>query len=82
MFKLNLRDFLKGALMAVLVPVLYIVQTSLDAGELTFNWKQITIAAIAGFTSYLLKNLFTDEVAVAKKVVAQDRIQQAENPKP
>lgn len=74
MFKLNLRDFLKGALMAILVPVLYIIQTSLDAGVLTFNWKQIVIAAVAGFVSYLIKNLFTDDVKVAKKIVAQDRL--------
>jgi len=74
MFKLNLRDFLKGALMAILVPVLYVFQTSLDAGTLTFNWKQIVIAAIAGFVSYLIKNLFTDDVKVAKKIVAKDRL--------
>ncbi len=80
MFKLNLRDFLKGALMAILVPVLYIIQTSLDSGVLTFNWKQITIAAIAGFVSYLIKNLFTDDVKSAKKIVAKDRLDNAENP--
>jgi len=80
MFKLNLRDFLKGALMAILVPVLYVIQTSLDAGVLTFNWKQIVIAAIAGFVSYLIKNLFTDDVKVAKKIVAKDRLDNQDKP--
>jgi len=80
MFKLNLRDFLKGALMAILVPVLYVIQTSLDAGTLTFNWKQIVIAAIAGFVSYLIKNLFTDDVKVAKKIVAKARLDNQDKP--
>jgi len=74
MLKLNLRDFLKGAIMAILVPVIYILQTSLDAGVITFNWKQIGIAAISGFVAYLAKNLFTDEVKSAKKIMDKNGI--------
>jgi hypothetical protein len=55
-FSLKLRDFLKGALMAVLVPCLLIVQQSLDKGEFTFNWKAIGMTAVGAFISYLLKN--------------------------
>lgn len=71
-YKLNLRDFVRGALMAILVPVLYIIQSSLDSGTLVFNWKQILIAAIAGFVSYLIKNFFTDDVKAAKKLIAKE----------
>lgn len=78
-YSLKLRDFLKGALMAILVPVMYVIQSSLDAGELTFKWKQILIAALSGFLAYILKNFFTDEVKVAKTIVAKDRLDKQEN---
>lgn len=74
-YTLKTRDFLKGALMAVLVPAIYIIQTSLEAGVLTFNWKQIAIAAVSGLLAYLIKNFFTDDIAVAKNIIAQDRLE-------
>jgi len=80
-YTLKTRDFLKGALMAVLVPAVYIIQTSLDAGVLTFNWKQITIASVSGLLAYLIKNFFTDDIKVAKNIIAKDRLDNLENPK-
>ena len=74
-YTLKTRDLLKGALMAVLVPAVYIIQTSLDAGVLTFNWKQILIASVSGLLAYLIKNFFTDDIKVAKNIVAQDRLE-------
>ena len=68
-FTLNIRDWVKGLLMAVLVPVLYIIQSSLAAGSLTFNFKQIGIAAVSGLVAYLLKNFFTDEVKAAQNII-------------
>jgi len=62
-FSLKFRDFLKGALMAVLVPCLLIVQQSLDKGEFTFNWKAIGMTAVGSFVAYLLKN-FVDKPKV------------------
>lgn len=56
---LNLKDLLRGLLMAVLTPALVIVQQSLESGTLTFNWTAIGMAAVAGGVAYLLKNLFT-----------------------
>lgn len=56
---LNGKDILKGLLMAVLTPVVLIIQQSLEAGNLTFNWKQIGMAAIAGGLAYLVKNFFS-----------------------
>lgn len=58
-FTLNLSDFWKGLFMAVIMPVLAIIMQSLDAGGLTFNWKVITGAAIAGLLGYLIKNFST-----------------------
>lgn len=71
LFSLNAKDFLRGALMAIIVPVLYIVQTSIDAGDLTFKWKQIAMAGIGGFVGYLIKNFFTDDVKAAQKTIVK-----------
>ena len=57
-FSLQGRDWLKGALMAVLTPVIVIIQQTIAQGELTFDWKAIGMAAIAGGLAYLSKNLF------------------------
>ena len=56
---LNWKDILKGLLMAILTPVVLIIEQSLEAGSITFNWKQIGLAAIAGGFAYLVKNFFT-----------------------
>lgn len=57
--KLNFNDILKGLLMAVLTPVVVIVQQSLEAGVFVFDWKSIGIAALSGGVAYLVKNFFT-----------------------
>ena len=53
------RDFLRGFVMAVLTPVFVIIQQSLDAGILTFNWTSIATASVAGALAYITKNVFT-----------------------
>jgi membrane protein implicated in regulation of membrane protease activity len=68
-FTLNLQDFLKGLLIAVSTAVLVIIQASLAAGNLTFNWQNIGMAALAAALAYIAKNFLTDNVAVAKKVL-------------
>lgn len=57
-FSLNLRDVARGLIMAVLTPVIVIIQNSIAGGELTLDWKNIGIAAIAGALAYLSKNFF------------------------
>lgn len=56
---LGWRDFFRGLAMAVLTPIVIIVQQSLEAGTLVFNWKSILTAGVAGGVAYLVKNLFT-----------------------
>ncbi len=63
---LDWNDFGKGLLMAVLTPVVYVIQQSLELGELTFNWKGIGIAALSGGVAYIIKNLFTPPVEKTK----------------
>lgn len=55
-FSLNARDFLKGALLAVLTPVVTILIQTLQSGSLTFDWKAIGITALSTFLAYIVKN--------------------------
>ena len=66
-FRLNTKDFLKGLLMAILVPFLVVIQTSIEAGQLTFDWKLIISASLAGGVGYLLKNLLSGETQINTK---------------
>jgi len=56
---LNFRDLLKALIIAILTPVIPIIQNSLSAGVLTFDWKNIAIAAAGGAFAYLVKNFLT-----------------------
>ena len=68
-FSLNWNDFLKGLIVAVIMPVLAIVQNSIAEGELTFNWRLIGLTAIGGLVAYLIKNFLTDNVKSAEKTL-------------
>ena len=73
MYKLKLRDFLKGLLVSVMTAVLVVVQNSLDSGNLTFNWKAIAMSAIGAAVAYLLKNYFTNDVKQAERIIEADK---------
>lgn len=62
-FTLRARDFIKGALMAIVIPCLLVIQQSIDKGEWSFNWKLIAMTAVGSFVGYILKN-FTDKPKV------------------
>jgi hypothetical protein len=57
-FSWKLRDLSRGLIMAVLTPAVLILQQSLESGILTFNWKEIAMASVAGGFAYLVKNFF------------------------
>lgn len=59
LFKLNKSDLLKGLLMAVLTPAVFIIEQTVNAGSLVFDWNTILMASIGGFVSYIIKNFFT-----------------------
>lgn len=66
---LGWRDFLRGLAIAILTPVIFIIQQSIDSGEWVFNWKNIGFAAIAGGVAYIAKNLFTSPDNSAEKII-------------
>jgi len=70
---LNWLDLAKGLLMAILTPVVVIIQQSVESGILTFNWKTIGLAAIGGGFAYLVKNFFTPKTTEAQSILGTDR---------
>ena len=57
--KLNLNDIFKGLLMAVLTPVVVIIQQSLEAGVFVFDWKSIGSPAVVGSGAGVANIIFT-----------------------
>ncbi len=58
-FSLNFKDIAKAALVAIITPVIPIIEQSITAGNITLDWKTIGLAAAGGFFAYLTKNFFT-----------------------
>lgn len=59
-FSLNLLDFAKGLFIAVLTSVITLLYTSIESGELTFDWKLIGTTALTSALAYIMKNLLTN----------------------
>lgn len=68
---LRLWDFLKGAYMAAIVPVLGIVLNQLQIGDFNLNWKEIGLLALGNFAWYLSKNLAAPTKVVVEQPEAQ-----------
>lgn len=61
-FAVNMRDLVKGIIVAALTVVVTALATSLQAGQLPSveQWKQIGMMAAAAGISYFLKNFLTN----------------------
>ena len=59
LFSLNLQDWAKGLIVSVGGAIIAAIQSSIQAGSLTFNWQTIGSVALAAGLSYLGKNFFT-----------------------
>lgn len=57
---LNPTDFVKGLVMAILASVAAIVKTTIESGNLHFDWPTIGKYAMIAAVTYLTKNLFTN----------------------
>jgi hypothetical protein len=67
LFSLKARDFLKSFVIAIGTPILYVLQ------ELIPNWplNPIEKAGLSAGVTYLLKNLFTDDIKVSQKILSE-----------
>jgi hypothetical protein len=70
--KINWRDIIEGLKVAVGLPVLTIIYTSIQAGNFTFDWKLIGLTATGGFISYIIKKLTTAPQIIIKDVSKED----------
>ena len=60
LFTINLRDFLKGLLYAILAAILAVIQSAITAGALfePATWSLVGTVALSTFLAYLGANLF------------------------
>lgn len=72
-FTIQARDFLKGAILSVISAVAPLIQATLRAGELTFNWKAIGITALGTFVAYIVKKFALDPPTVVTTYSTNDK---------
>lgn len=63
LFKLNLKDFGKGLVVAVIAALLGALQQALETQGLnlaSFDWAEILNVVEAAFLAYITKNLLSD----------------------
>lgn len=58
-FTLDWKDLIKGLVVSVLSAAITVIQISIDAGTLEFDWKKIATVSISAGLAYLAKNFFT-----------------------
>lgn len=74
LWRLNLNDWTKGLIVAVLAAILQPIITVLQGGGLVFDWQAILTVGLTAGLAYVLKNLSTNSdgefvpVAGAKKL--------------
>jgi len=59
LYSIDLKDLAKGLIVAVGSAIITTIQTSLQAGSLSFNWKLIGTVALGAGIAYISKNFFT-----------------------
>lgn len=62
-FTLNVRDFAKGLMIAVIAAILPVIQATIEAESLQFDWTLIGTVAVSALLAYLVKN-FTEKTKV------------------
>jgi len=61
LWTIKLSDWQRGLAIAILTTPLTIIYDSVSTEALTFDWRKIIAAAIAGGIAYILKNLLTGQ---------------------
>lgn len=61
---IDLRDIAKGLIVAIGSAVVTVIQSTLSAGSLTFNWKTIGTVTLAAGVSYIGKQFFTSGATI------------------
>lgn len=56
---LNVQDFFKGLIVAVLTAIVTFLYGTIQNGEIVFDWKQIAITSLSAALAYIIKNYLT-----------------------
>jgi uncharacterized MnhB-related membrane protein len=66
--KLNIEDFFKGLIVAVLSALVTFLYNTMESGEVVLNWKMIGTTSLTAALAYIIKNyLSNDEGKFLKK---------------
>jgi membrane protein implicated in regulation of membrane protease activity len=60
LFSLNIYDFLKGLIIAILSPIIVFAQGYFANGTLDIEWQALMAVGLSGLLAYLIKNFFSD----------------------
>jgi membrane protein implicated in regulation of membrane protease activity len=63
-FTLNIYDFLKGLIIAILSPIIVFAQGYFANGTLDIEWQALMAVGLSGLLAYLIKNFFSDAPAL------------------
>jgi hypothetical protein len=74
-FNLNVSDWVRGLIVAVVTGPITILLDSLNAGSLTFDWKKIGTVALAAGLSYILKNWLMTPNEITIKNPSTEQVQ-------
>lgn len=66
-FALKAKDFLKGAYVSVIAPIVLVVLEQLQVGNFNLDWKALGALALSTFVGYLLKNYFAPTAVVIEQ---------------
>jgi len=58
--KLNVQDFFRGLIIAVITALVTFLYNTMDSGELIFNWKQIATTSLTAALAYIIKNYLSN----------------------
>jgi membrane protein implicated in regulation of membrane protease activity len=64
LFSLNIYDFLKGLIIAILSPIIVFAQGYFANGTLDIEWQALMAVGLSGLLAYLIKNFFSDSPAL------------------
>lgn len=77
-FTLNQQDLLKGLLIAVLTPAVFVIQEAISKGDFNLNWKMIGLTSASAGLAYLIKN-FLAPTSITTIKPTDSEVQSVEN---
>jgi len=79
LFRLNWHDLLKGLVIAILTPILVLIQAYFATGKLDVELNSVLAVGLSGLIAYLIKNFFTDNSVSNETLKSASAIIEEEN---